>query len=194
MPNELWRTASYSDFPPPAEGFSPSSSFVTSFRRSFPNPIASNKAAGWGSWTSDGLPTTTLHTPVAYTAGQEKFQTTYTTTGYSTWSNPPRPFSASPFRPPSESRVARYGAGSTEHGTSLLDGPGAIRTRGSLPESEEKRVWSQRSVKEMADFGSVPTGLPRGERFAAQPSTTVRWNTEAGRPCRAVLPPHGVLP
>lgn len=45
--------------------------------------------------------------------------------------------------------------------TSLLDGSGSDRTRG-CPEHEADKVWSQRSMKEMSDFGTVPSGLPSG--------------------------------
>ena len=45
--------------------------------------------------------------------------------------------------------------------TSLFDGIGSDRTRG-LPDLEAEKIWSSRSFSQMADFGTVPSGLPRG--------------------------------
>ena len=108
------------------------------------------------------------------TPGQEKYQLPYATTGYETWSPKPRDSFKMSF---SVSRKPHFGGGGKtwqncglrhasldvgdEHGTSLFDGQGADRTRG-LAESESKLVWSSRSVKEMAEFGTIPSGLPRG--------------------------------
>jgi len=45
--------------------------------------------------------------------------------------------------------------------TSPLDGTGADRTMG-IPAKEAGKVWPQRSMKEMADYGTIPPGLPQG--------------------------------
>jgi hypothetical protein len=172
----------------PAAAKWPSESFMSSHGRTFPRPPPSIKAAGWGHWSSNGIATTDLHNRVAYTPGQESFQTPFNLyaggpPSYTTWSpKPPTTFPSSP----KPMRTLHFGGGGETwqncgvrvktaphgwqnldappvepHGTSYLDGLGADRTRG-LPDSESKRVWSQRSFKEMADFGTVPAGLPRG--------------------------------
>lgn len=51
--------------------------------------------------------------------------------------------------------------GKGKTGTSLLDGEGADRTKG-IPDGEGAKNWPNRSMKEMADFGTVPSGLPTG--------------------------------
>ena len=45
--------------------------------------------------------------------------------------------------------------------TSLLDGPGADRTSGIAAKQRSKQ-WPERSMCQMADFGTVPAGLPVG--------------------------------
>ena len=46
-------------------------------------------------------------------------------------------------------------------GTSLLDGTGADRTNG-MPNHVADQTWSSRSMSQMADYGTVPSGLPQG--------------------------------
>lgn len=44
---------------------------------------------------------------------------------------------------------------------SIFDGKGSDCTHG-LPDQEAEKVWSARSLKEMSDYGTVPSGLPSG--------------------------------
>jgi len=45
--------------------------------------------------------------------------------------------------------------------TSLIDTCGNDTTNG-VPDNEGSKIWSQRSLKEMAEFGTIPAGLPTG--------------------------------
>lgn len=42
-----------------------------------------------------------------------------------------------------------------------MDGAGFDRTYG-VPMKEANKVWSQRSMPQMADHGTIPSGLPLG--------------------------------
>jgi hypothetical protein len=45
--------------------------------------------------------------------------------------------------------------------TSLFDGPGSDITSG-ISDAQASKSWSQRSMKEMVDYGTVPARLPMG--------------------------------
>ena len=93
-------------------------------------------AAGWGHWTGDGR-----LSPAGHIASPR--------TRYKTMDSG------------SDGQLSPDRRKGRPSGTSLLDGEGADRTKGISPEQDSKR-WSNRSMKSMVDYGTVPCGLPCG--------------------------------
>lgn len=108
---------------------------IPAARARSPSPVrASEKASGWGHWKADGL----------FHADMPEVATHYALTS-----------SRSVISTSPESMLMRTLS------TSLLDGSGSDKTNG-MPENEASKPWTGRSMPQMADYGTIPEGLPLG--------------------------------
>lgn len=99
--------------------------------------------ASWGHWKGDGLyGKGDLPSPVSPLRESK------------------RPVSPRPSSPSSTMSGVSTSSG-RPMSTSPMDGAGFDRTYG-VPAKEATKVWSQRSMPQMADHGTIPSGLPLG--------------------------------